>query len=308
MKPVFIILIAAVNAFAAAGAGQEMRLKSFIANRQVTIGDPLDYTVTFVSSGSYRLLLPEKEDELGQWTVRERVELPSKDAGSRTLKYTLTAFTTGETPIPEQVYKYVTDTGEEKEIKAPAIPVRVESVLARYGDAGDIRDIKPPVRIKPPLSRYLWWLIALAAVCSALYYLYRKYVSRKTALPAAPAMPPEPPYAIAMRELEKLQVSGLISEGRIKEYYIALFDIVRTFLSGVYGIDTRERTSGEIYRQLRTALKDRKMLTALREFFEECDLVKFAKYRPDEKICMADLETARNMVENINSTGVAIQR
>ena len=285
-----------------------MQLKSFVERRQITIGDPLEYTVTFVSTGSYKLLLPEKEDELGQWTVKERAELPSKDAGGRTLKYTLAAFTTGETLIPEQVYKYVTDSGEQKEIVAPAIPVQIESILARHSNAAGMRDIKPPLRIKTPLSYYIMWLVAIAALCWTIYYWYIKYRLRKNMLPAAPAAPPEPPYDIAMRELEKLKASGLIAEGRIKEYYIALFDIVRNFLSGTYGIDTRERTSGEIFQQLRTAAKDRKLLPALRDFFEECDLVKFAKYRPDEKICLADLETAKNIVDNINATGAAVQR
>ncbi len=63
-------------------------------------------------------------------------------------------------------------------------------------------------------------------------------------------------------------------------------------------IDTRDKTTGEIFHELKKKERDKKKLNYIREFLEEGDFVKFAKYRPDEKVCWQDFNTAINIVKN----------
>ena len=101
----------------------------------------------------------------------------------------------------------------------------------------------------------------------------------------------------AITALETLKKSGLAEEGKMKEFYIALSDIIRTYLGAVYSVDTLDKTTGEIYRELRAEVADKKALVFIKEFFEDCDLVKFAKYRPEPKTAWADFERAERIVK-----------
>ena len=110
-------------------------------------------------------------------------------------------------------------------------------------------------------------------------------------------MPSVPPYQTALEELAKLKNSGLLDEGKIKEFYITLTEIIRKYLGAVYSIDTLDKTTGEIYQELRQAVADKKALVFIKDFFEACDLVKFAKYRPEPKEAWEDFEKAKKIIE-----------
>jgi hypothetical protein len=153
----------------------------------------------------------------------------------------------------------------------------------------------------------LWPFIILTLLLAAAaiwYYLKQKRLAAN-ANSQEPAQPARPPHEVALEELAILEASALVSEGRIKEFYIALADIVRNYLGSVYGIETLDRTTSEIFSQLRGAVKDLKITMPVRELFDNCDLVKFAKYRPEALECSADLGRARALVNLIfESTGL----
>jgi hypothetical protein len=129
--------------------------------------------------------------------------------------------------------------------------------------------------------------------------LYKRYRKNNVSNIKEPEKPKIPPDQTALAELLKLKESNLLKEGRIKEFYIALTDIIRDFISAKYSIATRDRTTAEIYHDLRTKMPDKKALSSIKDFFEICDLVKFAKYRPDETACLEDLESGKTIVETI---------
>jgi len=281
------------------GVAEQLTLKTSVDKPSATVGDIINYTLTFTYPKTYKFEIPEKPEELGQFTVDDMQTTQKTDKGSiiQDIRYTLTAFTTGTVTIPEIIFKYTDDEGRPAGIKSSPLNVQIESIIAKYGNGGDIRDIKPPFRIKTPFLLILLRIILLAAVAFALYYWYKKYKETHGLLgPAVPDIPPVPPYQAALDALEKLKSSGLVKEGRIKEFYIALSDILRNYLSAVYSVDTLDKTTAEIYGALKKSDIELKYLMEIRELFEECDLVKFAKYVPDEKICAADLDNAVNLV------------
>ena len=275
----------------------QVSLQSFVDKNKITIGDPVTYTITLDAPPSTTVGFPEKKSELGQWTVQDVQNKQDPKTSRQQLVYTLTTFTTGQISIPEVAFTYKTPAGETKEIKTGPVAVTVESMLAKYGEANDIRDIKPPFGVRVPLSTYLLWLLVVGGLGAGLYFWYANFKKRHGIVPAAPAVPPRPPLEVALEELEKLKNSALVKEGRIKEFYTALTDIVRNYIAPVYDIETRDRTTYEIYVQLRQNVSDKKTVTLMKEFFDECDLVKFAKYQPDETACWQDWETAKKIVE-----------
>jgi hypothetical protein len=302
MKRVLLALITLALSLSLAAAA-DITATASAEKKAITVGDPIHYTVTLTYPADSKLATPEKPAELGLWSVADmKVSSPQTKSGSASqdIIYSLIAFSTGAIEAPEIAYTITSSTGTVLTITTSSTTIPVESVLEKYGDQGDIRDIKPPMAIIN-----LWPFIILILIIAAAgiwYYVRKRKLAAGQAVPAAPA---RPAHEVALEDLDKLEHSGLISEERIKEYYIALADIVRTYLGAAYGIETLDRTTSEIFTQLRGAVKDLKITMPVRELFDNCDLVKFAKYRPQATECSADLGRARTIVNLIfESTGL----
>jgi hypothetical protein len=278
-----IILLLTILSFPVLAA--DIALESRVDRDRITIGDPVTYTLSFTHPPSITVQQPPRVAELGPWTVRDaRLAREQKRPGTTRLTYTLVTFSTGTVLIPEIAFQYTDGKGAAGEIRSSSTPVTVESVLARLGDAGDIRDIKPPLALKTPLIVYILWLLGLILTGGAACFWYMQYRKKQPALNVQPAMPTVLPYQAALQALEALKQSGLVAEGRTKEFYSALNDIIRDYLAAVYSFETRDRTTAELFQELRRLEPDKKTLAALRDFFEACDLVKFARYRPEDAV------------------------
>lgn len=298
MKRQLLATIAVIASISVAALA-DVTVTSSVEKKAITVGDPIHYTITLNYPAGTKLAAPEKPTDLGQWSVADmKVAQPQSKSGSfsQDITYSLISFSTGAIDVPAITYTFTESSGTTSTVSASSTTIAVESLLAKYGDQGDIRDIKPP------LSLINLWpfiiLILILAVGGIWYYLRQK--RRSASGPAQPLIPARPPQEIAFEELDKLENSGLVNEGRIKEFYIALADIVRTYLGAVYKIETLDRTTSEIFSQLRTAVKDLKITMPIRELFDNCDLVKFAKYRPEANECSADLARARNIVNLVS--------
>jgi hypothetical protein len=298
----FIRIITASFLFAAiaatASAAEPTAVRGSMDRQHITIGDRLTYDIALPLPAGATLGEPARPAELGLWAVKDmKTVADKKDPATRHLQYTLTTFTTGEVTIPELSLFYTDSGNNRQELKVSSASVTVDSVLAKAGMAAGIRDIKLPLALPVPLSVYLAWLAALAAIGAGVFFWYRAYRKRHAAAFPEVAVPAVPADQLALQELEKLKNAGLVQEGRIKEYYIALSEIIRTYIAAVYAMTTLDRTTAEIYQELRQKEPDKRRLSRLKDFFDECDLVKFAKYRPDEPLCLQDWDTARKIVE-----------
>ena len=143
-----------------------------------------------------------------------------------------------------------------------------------------IYDIKTP--LKTPLQfaeikDYVFMGLIAAAILATIIYLIVRHVARRKG--KIRRKPDEPPHITAIRELERLLSEKVWQNGRHKEYYSRLTDIIREYLEGRYGIGAMEMTSPEIMAAVADLNSD-KLKDKLRELFYLADLVKFAKLQP----------------------------
>jgi ribosomal protein S3AE len=75
----------------------------------------------------------------------------------------------------------------------------------------------------------------------------------------------------------------LIEKSLIKEYYIRLSDIIRTYIENRYRIFAMDRTTWELFQEMKSKKIERLHADKINNFLEECDMVKFAKYTPSHK-------------------------
>jgi hypothetical protein len=290
-----IFLAASLTAAAEENA---IKLQGTVDKNKITIGDRIQYRLTFFHPETITVIPPEKTAEIGPWEVKDMaVSNEKKETLNTIITYTLAAYTTGEVLIPEITIKYQDDKKTVKEIKTNPLPITIESFIARLKEKQPgLRDIAPPIRVRLPWLIYFLWTLFGLIIIGGLFALYRLYKKPSDEDALKPAVPLIPPHKTALQELEKLQQSTMIADGLIKEYYIALADIIRKYIGAIYGFETMDRTTSEMYALLRQKESDKRRLGLIKDFFDACDLVKFAKYRPDGSVCTEDWETAKSLI------------
>lgn len=183
-------------------------------------------------------------------------------------------------------------------------PVFLDVREPALGAQPQLRDIKAPRRARPAL----WpWLLA-AALGALAYSLWKRFRSRRQSGSAVPAVVDDrPAEAIAESELGELESSGLWAEGRRKEFYARLTDILRRYLERRYAMPATSLTTSEISRLLRHAEADRTAVTLFKDVFDRADLVKFAKIQPSPDWGPRDLQEAREIVRNTTPQDLAVE-
>ena len=89
-----------------------------------------------------------------------------------------------------------------------------------------------------------------------------------------------PPYEKALQELNQLRSEKLCEQGRERDFYTRLTDILRIYLQGRFGINAMEMTSTQIRNTLQSNEETRLSKRHMEQVLEIADFVKFAKVRP----------------------------
>jgi len=245
------------------------------------LGDILTLSVQSNHPPGQLIQPPALPKSLGTFEVYASTVLPvevSNGVEIQRFQVALQNFTTGQQTLPGLTFSYQGADKKPRELKTPELKVTIEMVPAGPKDkGGDIRGIKGvigPFGISP----MWWWLLVFALVVGAAAY----WSHRRRAQQGPPPEPPVPPDITALATLQELLASGWIEEGKIKEFYIAVSDAVRTYIEAGFKCPALERTTAELMRDLRARnlfASDQRLI--LKQLLEECDLVKFAKFRPE---------------------------
>ncbi len=273
---------------------------------KITIGDKITYTVVIAHDRKIKATLPDIADTLQQFELKDyEVIKPKRKRGKlvHEFRYLITTFTTGEFKISSFTVNWVNRDGEKKESKSGEISIFVESVKASETDKDDIRDIKATVGISRSWLFYSLWfgIPVLILIGFSVYYFTRK---AKESGFFTGKEPKKPADELAYERLEKLKGLELIEKGDVKQHYIILSEIIRKYMESRYSITVLDMTTYELYRQLRIIGADKKHTGVIKDFLDECDMVKFAKYIPEEKILNENFQQAKTIVD-ITKSGLS---
>jgi hypothetical protein len=97
--------------------------------------------------------------------------------------------------------------------------------------------------------------------------------------------------------LERIARLKLVEQGRFKEHYTLTADCLRRYAEGIYGIPAMDRTTAEFRAALRRARVDGQQVGLFKDFLDESDLVKFARYVPSVEEAQEALPHARHIVD-----------
>lgn len=277
-----------------------LTVTSAVNKSRITIGDLIEYTVTVSQARNVKVEMPGLGANLGGFEIRDyRVDEPKRE-GDRTVsiyRYTISTFLTGDFEIPPLAIRYTVAGSKPETITTEKIKIQVASM--KPSEAGDIRDIKPPVEIPLNWKRLALWAVAGVAVLALAvtgFLWYRRRRQGKGLLPVR-TEPLRPAHELALEALARLEASDLLARNEIKAFYIEVSEIIRRYVEGRYGFVALEMTTEELLGALDRSEVDREVRELFRVFLERCDLVKFAKWEPPAEAHPAILKLARDIVE-----------
>lgn len=207
----------------------------------------------------------------------------------------VTAFELGELELPSFDLE-VTD-GAERRVTVSTDPVVIGVTTVGLDEGGDIRDVKGPRALaRNWLLLWPWALLALALAGLGVWW-FRRRRGEAGGDRAETQAPERPPHEIALEALDRLAASRLLERGEIKRYHMEASRIIRAYVEGRYQVWALEMITPEVVSGLGRAGVDPETRTEAQRFLEACDLVKFAKRRPDAAACRRTLAQARDLVE-----------
>ncbi|MFI3290021.1 MAG: hypothetical protein SNH55_06735 [Rikenellaceae bacterium] len=260
----------------------------------VGIGDHTTLTIEVDQDMMQIVAFPDfdfGEDEVMEFVSEPTLDTISKDGRRVKLRreYVLRSFEAGRYNLGRASILYADKNVTDTLYTADSLRLTVGTFLID-STSHAIYDIKPvrdlPFKFKE-ISGYATWgiigLILLVLIVIAVLKVMAHYGRSVFGL-FKPA-PPIPPHVAAIKALDTLRKQHLWQNGEYKGYYSQLTDILRTYISGRYGVAAMEMTTAEIIVASKELELPKRCEMELQELLRDADLVKFAK---------AEIEASKN--------------
>jgi len=143
----------------------------------------------------------------------------------------------------------------------------------------DIHSIKPVIET-PILSsgqKIFLWIFFIALIIAALsvvgFFIWKKYFKKEINDDLSVEIEPEEQIDYKEESLAKFKkLKKIIEDGRIKDFYFEITEVIRWYLQGIYKVNFEDMTTEEI---LSSNLPDN-VKKELAHFLNAADMAKFA--------------------------------
>lgn len=264
---------------------QEVAAHSVVDTNKIFIGKPVQLTIQLSQPKNLNIDWPLIIDSVGgmeiwKYTPPDTMQVEDENVLLRSQTFLITSYDSGSYIIPPVVFKYK-PKGSETEISIETDPIRIDVFTVPVDTTMDIRDIRNVEEAPFDWKMIMWGVLAFHALLLVIALLV--WALRKKSTVNDPVQKGDlfqtPPHLVALEALGQLEEDRVWQEGRVKEYYTRLTDILRTYMDGRWKLSTFELTSDEI---LSTSIVQQLELTQKEELervLRLADLVKFAKWQ-----------------------------
>ncbi len=269
---------------------QTVQVSAHLDSNSIRIGEQVQLHIVVAYNGpkgSTKIQWPSILDSLiskvkvvsksGVETVKTDSLHPSLNEQRQEL--TITCFDSGYYAIPPFTFIVNGDTAHPQQTEPIMLYVRTVAV----DTTKSIKDIKAPIKASYSWIEALPWvglgLLAIIVIIVIIYFVSRSLKNRKP-VPIVLKEPPVDPHVKALHALEELLAKKLWQEGKIKEYYTGITDILRIYLDDRFSINAQEMITDEIVYAMRRVDISAELKDKLKQVLILADLVKFAKEQP----------------------------
>tara|TARA_R110002073_G_scaffold279026_1_gene443228 strand:+ start:524495 stop:525634 length:1140 start_codon:yes stop_codon:yes gene_type:complete len=287
-----IILLIGVAGY----AQNDAKVSTKVDTTKIRIGEKINYQIV-VDNAANGVIFPELElDSLGGVEIVESFNVDTLK--NRLIKkYALTSFDSGSYVIPRQrvliwSQEYLTDS-----LRIDVATVAVDTTKQQMYT---IKAIQNEPYTLADYKKYLWWLLLVFMLVGLVaYFILRKKPTEEEIEARIP------PYQLALKRLTELDEKQLWQNNKIKEYYVELTGIVRTYIEREIRIPALESTTDELvetlndFKEVASIETSDDTLKKLKELLQEADLVKFAKSAPLANEIEADRQDAEVIINTL---------
>ncbi len=288
-------------------------LSAAISDKEIRIGVPITLTYSVnVNSGDSIVFQQEQNTISGQIVgaggslSNKVIEVEIADAFRDTFvvkngkstwsgQYVITSWDEGQIRIPGPDIIINDSTFYFEDLEFTCVLVAKDSVDL-YDVKEDYEEIPDPpmgYRIRRLLKNNWWWM-AFLVLGGITYLLVRRYRKKKKKAPV-------PKRLVSLKERTLMAIDALDAErmwerNRLKEHFVELSYILRSYLTGRYGISLLEKTTLQIKILLREKGLSDDTIEVIARILSQSDMVKFAKSNPDVAAILKQSTLARQVV------------
>lgn len=271
----------------------------------IAIGEHVELTMTINLANEAMVEFPQFND-----TLVKNIEilktgsidtLQSEDGGlSYVQKLILTSFDSGFYAVSPRYAKVNGDSIASNPILIGVQTLDIDT-SSQYFDIKGVAE--KDISMMEIIKEYWPWFAGFVAILALVTFIILRLSRKKEPVVVEKPEPKIPAHIIALKRLESLKEKQLWQEGKIKEYYIELTDILRWFIEQRFGVFALEQTTDEIMASLRRlpTISEEDKEKVYRLLFL-ADLVKFAKEKPVGSENEQHFELTKAFVESYKVT------
>jgi len=255
-------------------------------------------TIRIEAPSELEVELPPLSTRLGGFMLGGMYERgPIEEGGTTTTEHhaRLTPEVADEYRIAPMAIKYT-----DRSVSPPKTgwfatrPMVFDSARAFEGDPGSaVTASVEPVWIRPTLKAVLGYVAIAVGALLSLLILWRLARRVRTQVKLMRMSPRER----ALKELDMLLSRHLVQKGKVKDFYLQLTMIVRSYIERQHAVRAPEQTTEEFLAAVASDPRfSPQVLARLEEFLQAADLVKFAAHKPRENDIDSATESARKYI------------
>ncbi|MFA6597802.1 MAG: hypothetical protein WCS69_08765 [Ignavibacteriaceae bacterium] len=292
VRLIFLLLL-----FTSLSFSQQVKSKVSVDSTNYLVGDYINYLVELSAPKNVEFFFPSIKDSLNKLELIEQLPLQKKEEnGKNTFLYhfVLAGYDSGKATIPSYAIPFKTPKDTSFSIvTTDSINLVIHTLPV--DTTKEAKDIKEPIIIPFNWLELLLWIAGIAIVVAFFYFIYKKFIKRKEQSEEEVEIQ-KPPYEIALNALDLLEVKKLWQSGKVKEYHTEITEIIRAYFEKRFVLPALELTTEETVELLKTKSETAEIISLTKDFLQNADMVKFAKFIPLNEINETMLKQARQIV------------
>jgi hypothetical protein len=203
--------------------------------------------------------------------------------------YVVTPWDTGSFTIPSQTISTQDSVFTFEEVNFEVISPKLQEGKEIY----DIKEqfVEVPTDYTSWLTTYWYWILLLVLIILLTLIFIKKKFKKEV----------KPEKIMSLKEksllaIDALEKAKMWEKSLVKEHYIELSFILRSYLSAQYELNLLEKTSFETSLLLEKKPLEKDTIKIIKTLLDYSDLVKFAKSHPNEYEISKNLAQVRQII------------
>lgn len=290
----FVSLFCAATSFA-----QQVSVFATTDSIEYFVGDYIEFQLQLKYDNSLEVVIPSVKDSIDVLEFIRELPVTKNEVDGKInelRRYVFSSYDSAQVVIPGFLIDYRRIEATDFQ-KVRTNPVTITVHTLDVDSQADIQDVKSPVKI--PFDWIFWGIIIICSflILTVGYLIYRYYQNKKKGIEPKKVKIILPPYKIAINKLRELEKAKLWQQGNVKEYHFQITHIIRKYFEGRFSFDALEMPSSEVMEKLKELTDAGEIFDESLKFFENADLVKFAKFQPMPSVNDEMMEQAYSIVD-----------